>query len=172
MIPKKRTKRERDGEWRRRDAMKMMGIGGAAAFMGVPPSSEAAVAQAGTLKSDKKVKIVVVGAGAGGLMALSRLRRALPNAQITVIAPNEKHIYQPGQVFMAAGLYTFDDIVKDNKDFIPDDVTWIKDVSSLSSHCLFNIIQFHGICLCKVFSFIDLDYKIFTYIVLLLAPLI
>ena len=111
----------------RRDALKIMGVGGAAAFMGMPPSSEAAVAQAGTLKSDKKAKIVVVGAGAGGLMALSRLRRALPNADITIIAPNEIHLYQPGQVFMAAGLYTIDDIKKDNKDFIPDDVNWIKD---------------------------------------------
>ncbi len=46
---------------------------------------------------------------------------------ITIIAPNETHLYQPGQVFMAAGLYTIDDIVKENKDFIPDDVNWIKD---------------------------------------------
>jgi len=111
----------------RRTALKMMGVGGAAAFMGMPPSSEAAEAEAGTLKSDKKTKVLVVGAGAGGLMALSRLHRALPNAEITVIAPNEIHLYQPGQVFMAAGLYTLDDIKKDNKEFIPEDVNWIKD---------------------------------------------
>ncbi len=111
----------------RRTALKMMGVGGAATFMGLPPSSEAAVAQAGTLKSDKKAKILVVGAGAGGLMALSRLRRALPNADITVISPNEIHLYQPGQVFMAAGLYTINDIKKDNKEFIPEGVNWIKD---------------------------------------------
>lgn len=111
----------------RRDALKMMGVGGAATFMGMPPSSEAAVAHAGTLKSNKKAKVLVVGAGAGGLMALSRLARALPNADITVISPNEIHLYQPGQVFMAAGLYTIEDIQKDNKDFIPDGVNWIKD---------------------------------------------
>ena len=111
----------------RRTALKMMGVGGAATVMGLTPSLQAAEAQAASAKSDKKARILVVGAGAGGLMALSRLHRALPNAVITVIAPNEKHIYQPGQVFMAAGLYTFEDIVKDNKDFIPDDVNWIKD---------------------------------------------
>lgn len=108
----------------RRDALKMLGIGGAASVMGMPPSLQADEKRT---KSDKKAKILVVGAGAGGIMALARLHSALPNADITIITPNETHLYQPGQVFMAAGLYTLDDIVKDNKDFIADDVTWIKD---------------------------------------------
>lgn len=109
----------------RRTALKMMGISSAAGVMGLSPSLQAD--ETPSTKSDKKAKILVVGAGAGGIMALARLRNALPNADITIIAPNEKHIYQPGQVFVAAGLYTFDDIVKNNKEFIPDDVTWIKD---------------------------------------------
>ena len=108
----------------RRDALKMMGIGATAGVMGMPPSLHA---EERSSKSEKKAKILVVGGGSGGIMALARLRSSLPNANITIIAPNEKHLYQPGQVFMAAGLYTFDDIVKDNKDFIPDDVNWIKD---------------------------------------------
>ena len=108
----------------RRDALKIMGLGGAAAVMGVPPSLQA---EEEPTKSDKKAKILVVGGGAGGIMALARLHSALPNADITIIAPNELHLYQPGQVFIAAGLYEFDDIVKENKDFIPDDVRWIKD---------------------------------------------
>ena len=109
----------------RRSALKMMGIGGAATVMGLSPSLHAD--EAPNAKSEKDAKILVVGAGAGGIMALARLRNTLPNATITIIAPNEKHIYQPGQVFVAAGLFTFDDIVKNNKDFIPDDVHWIKD---------------------------------------------
>ena len=108
----------------RRDALKMMGIGGAAGVMGMPPSLQA---NEGSSKSDKKANILVVGGGAGGIMALARLHSALPNADITIIAPNEIHLYQPGQVFMGAGLYTLDDISKDNKDFIPADVNWIKD---------------------------------------------
>jgi len=108
----------------RRDALKMMGIGATAGVMGMPPSLHA---EETSSKSEKKAKILVVGGGSGGIMALARLRSSLPNANITIIAPNEKHLYQPGQIFMAAGLYTFDDIVKDNKDFIADDVNWIKD---------------------------------------------
>jgi len=108
----------------RRDALKMLGIGATAGVMGMPPSLQA---EEPSSKSEKQAKILVVGAGAGGIMALARLRSALPNADITIIAPNEIHLYQPGQVFMAAGLYTIDDVVKENKDFISDDVNWIKD---------------------------------------------
>ena len=106
----------------RRDAMKLMGLtGGAAMMMGAPVSAEAGPS------SDKKVNVLIVGGGAGGIMALSRLRSAMPNAKITIIAPNEIHLYQPGQVFMAAGLYTHDDVVGHNKDYIPSSVNWIKD---------------------------------------------
>lgn len=109
----------------RRDALKMMGIGATAGMMGMPPSLEAE--ESTSSKSKKKARILVVGGGAGGIMALARLHSALPNADITIIAPNETHLYQPGQVFIAAGLYENEDIKKDNKDFIPDEVRWIKD---------------------------------------------
>ena len=108
----------------RREALKLMGISPIAAGVLASAGSGAAT-QAHA--SDAKGKIVIVGGGAGGIMAMARLHRALSNPDITLIAPNEKHLYQPGQVFMAAGEYTYDDIVKDNKDFIPDDVKWIKD---------------------------------------------
>ncbi len=106
----------------RRDALKVMGLtGGAALMMGAPTSAEAGP------KTDKQVKVVIVGGGAGGIMALARLHRAMPNADITIIAPNKVHLYQPGQVFVAAGLYTHDDLLYDNSSFIPDDVNWVVD---------------------------------------------
>jgi sulfide:quinone oxidoreductase len=105
----------------RRDALKVMGLtGGAAMMLGAPTKVEAS-------STDKAINIVVVGGGAGGIMATVRLRKAAPNAKITLIAPNEIHLYQPGQVFMAAGLYKQSDIQRNNVDFIPDSVTWIKD---------------------------------------------
>lgn len=108
----------------RRDALKLMGISPIAAGVLASAGSGAATEAAA---SDAKGKIVIVGGGAGGIMAVARLHRALSNPDITLIAPNEVHLYQPGQVFMAAGEYTYDDIVKPNRDFIPDDVKWIKD---------------------------------------------
>jgi len=108
----------------RRDALK---------FMGISPVAAAVIASAGTGSitsaeaSDAKGKIVVVGGGAGGIMAVARLNRALSNPDITLIAPNETHIYQPGQVFVASGEMTTEDLLRDNKDFIPEGVNWIKD---------------------------------------------
>ena len=109
----------------RREALKLLGLGSASVLLGGGATS--AKASEGGSSSDKKAHIVIVGGGAGGIMALARLRRAAPNAKITIIAPNEIHLYQPGQVFMAAGLYKADDIKKPNSDFIPSGVNWIKD---------------------------------------------
>lgn len=105
----------------RRDALKVIALGGAMTAFGAPTKVEASA------KSDKEVKVLVVGGGSGGIMALARLRSALPNADITIIAPNETHLYQPSQVFVAAGIQTIDDMVKGNQDFIDDSVHWIKD---------------------------------------------
>jgi len=111
-----------EGGMSRRDALKVMGLtGGAAMMMGAPTSAEAGPS------SEKSVKIVIVGGGAGGIMAAARLVKAAPNAEITLIAPNETHLYQPGQVFMAAGLYDESDIQKSNSDLMPDGVKWVKD---------------------------------------------
>lgn len=107
----------------RRDALKIMGLGGAGLLTGSGMVTEA---KAGG-SSDKKATIVIVGGGAGGIMAAARIRRAAPNAKIILIAPNEIHLYQPGQVFMAAGLYTADEIKKPNSEFVPSGVEWIKE---------------------------------------------
>ena len=113
---------DKDNGMSRRDALKLMGLtGGSAMMLGAPTKAEAGPS------SDKKVKVLVVGGGAGGIMATARLHSALPNAELTIIAPNEIHLYQPGQVFVAAGLFVHDDLVNHNKDLIPSSVNWIKD---------------------------------------------
>jgi sulfide:quinone oxidoreductase len=106
----------------RRDALKFMGLSPIAAS--VLASGTAATTAAA---SEAKGKIVIVGGGAGAIMAMARLRKALSNPDITIIAPNEVHIYQPGQVFVASGEYAPEDIIGSNLDLIPDDVKWIKD---------------------------------------------
>ena len=106
----------------RRDALKLMGISPVAAGL-LASSSTTTKAEA----SSAKGKIVIVGGGSGGIMATVRLNSALSNPDITLIAPNEKHIYQPGQVFVAAGEMSNEDLIKDNNDFVPSDVNWIKD---------------------------------------------
>jgi len=105
----------------RREALKLMGIS---------PIAASVIAGSATTEvhaSDAKGKIVILGGGAGGIMAMARLRSSLNHPDITIVAPNEIHLYQPGQVFIAAGEYEPEEIEMSNKDFIPDDVKWIKD---------------------------------------------
>ena len=108
----------------RRDALKMMALSPITASV-LAGTATATNAQAAS--STAEGKIVIVGGGAGALMVLSRLRRVFAKPDITIIAPNEKHVYQPGQIFVAAGEYAPEDIIFDNKGYIGDDVTWIKD---------------------------------------------
>lgn len=107
----------------RRNALKYMTLSPLAASILASTAPSTAEASA----SSATGHIVIVGGGSGALMALARLRRALKTPRITVIAPNEKHIYQPGQIFVAAGEYAPEDIIFDNTGYIGDDVTWIKD---------------------------------------------
>lgn len=108
----------------RRGALKMMALSPIAASV-LAGSAAPATLQASS--SDAAGKIVIVGGGSGALMVLARLRRALSKPDITIIAPNDKHVYQPGQIFVAAGEYAPEDIIFDNTGYIGEDVTWIKD---------------------------------------------
>jgi sulfide:quinone oxidoreductase len=106
----------------RRDALRYMALSPLAASLlsAAPPSVQPA-------SSTGLGHIVIVGGGAGALMVLARLRSALSAPTITVIAPNDKHVYQPGQIFVAAGEYKPRDIIFDNRGYIGQDVRWIKD---------------------------------------------
>ncbi len=106
----------------RRNALKIIGLSPVTAsvlFTAQPTESHAGENVSG--------KIVIVGGGSGAIMALSRLHRAIQDPNITIIAPNEIHMYQPGQIFVAAGIMEHDDLLFSNKNYIPDDVEWIKD---------------------------------------------
>ncbi len=108
----------------RRDALRMMALSPVAASV---LASTGAPATANASSSDAKGRVVIVGGGAGAMMVLARLRRALSSPEITIIAPNDKHVYQPGQIFVAAGEYAPEDIIFDNTGYIGNDVKWIKD---------------------------------------------
>lgn len=109
----------------RRDAFKLAGLGSASFLMGNTTQAEAAtVAKA----SDAKGKILIIGAGLGGIATAARLTSSLSNPDITIIEPNPESVsYQPGQTLVAAGVWEKSDIVYQTKDFVPSGVTMIKD---------------------------------------------
>lgn len=103
----------------RRKFLKLSALGLAAA--GAPAAFRGAQARLATT-----ARIVIAGAGAGGLAMASRLSRLLDGAHITVIDRKEVHDYQPGFPLVAAGIWNTDKVVSRNSDFLPASVEWIK----------------------------------------------
>ena len=59
-------------------------------------------------------RIVILGAGTGGTLTANRLRRAFSegDAEITVVDQDNRHVYQPGLLFVPFGLTRPEDIVR------------------------------------------------------------
>lgn len=59
-------------------------------------------------------RIVILGGGTGGTLTANRLRRLynLDEAVITVVDQNDRHVYQPGLLFVPFGLAHSEDIVR------------------------------------------------------------
>lgn len=74
----------------------------------------------------KSFKIVIIGAGAGGISLAAKLSRNLPPESIAIIDPAEHHYYQPLWSIVGAGLAEMKDTKKMTKDLIPLGVVWIK----------------------------------------------
>ncbi|TXH44641.1 MAG: NAD(P)/FAD-dependent oxidoreductase [Actinobacteria bacterium] len=72
-------------------------------------------------------RLLVLGAGTAGTMAVNKLRPRLPESEweITVVDQSETHYYQPGYLFIPFGSYTPEEVVKPTKKFIPDGVNLI-----------------------------------------------
>jgi sulfide:quinone oxidoreductase len=72
-------------------------------------------------------RLLVLGGGTAGTMAVNRLRRLLDSSewQITIVDQNELHFYQPGYLFLPFGVYGKNDVIKPKRHFMPDGVTLI-----------------------------------------------
>jgi sulfide:quinone oxidoreductase len=66
-------------------------------------------------------RLLVLGAGTAGTMAVNKLRRLLPADEwtITVVDDDDAHYYQPGFLFVPFGIYRPDEIVRPKKRFLP-----------------------------------------------------
>ena len=72
-------------------------------------------------------RLLVLGAGTAGTMAVNKLRRHLkrPQWHISIVDSTDRHFYQPGFLFVPFGLYAADKVVRPRRRFIPDSVDLI-----------------------------------------------
>ncbi len=73
-------------------------------------------------------RIVVLGAGTGGTLTANRLRRSYSpsEAEITVVDHDDRHVYQPGLLFVPFGLTHVEDIIRPRRRQLHKDVTFIE----------------------------------------------
>jgi sulfide:quinone oxidoreductase len=57
-------------------------------------------------------RVVILGGGTGGTLTANRLHRAGRDLDITVVDQDDRHVYQPGLLFVPFDLTTADDIVR------------------------------------------------------------
>jgi sulfide:quinone oxidoreductase len=72
-------------------------------------------------------RIVIVGGGTAGITVAARLCRAIKNPHVTIIEPSEQHVYQPGQTLVGGGVFTHDQIIRNERDYIPYAAHWVKE---------------------------------------------
>lgn len=77
-------------------------------------------------------RFVILGAGAAGTIVANRLARSYKrgladgSVAITVVDQDDRHVYQPGLLFLPFGGYTKDELVKPRRAQLPERVTYIQ----------------------------------------------
>lgn len=69
-------------------------------------------------------RVLVLGGGTAGTMAVNKLHRVLDRGewQISVVDRDDDHLYQPGLLLLPFGVYAPAELIKPRRRFIPDDV--------------------------------------------------
>ncbi len=72
-------------------------------------------------------EVIIVGGGTAGLSTAALLQNSTNPPDIAVIDPSDKHYYQPIWTLVGAGVFPKEMSEKNECDFIPDGVNWIKE---------------------------------------------
>lgn len=75
-----------------------------------------------------KKHLLIIGAGTAGTMMANHLRRKLAADRwsMSIVDRSDRHLYQPGFLFLPFGIYQESDIIRSTADFLPKGVEFIK----------------------------------------------
>ena len=69
--------------------------------------------------------IVILGAGTAGTIMANRLAASVAGADITVVDQDDRHVYQPGLLFVPFGTYRPEQIVKSRRAYLPGNARYV-----------------------------------------------
>jgi sulfide:quinone oxidoreductase len=72
-------------------------------------------------------QILIIGGGNAGISVAAQLLIRNSNLDIAIIEPSDKHYYQPGWTLVGGGAFDINKTVRNEADYIPSKVKWIKD---------------------------------------------
>ena len=79
------------------------------------------------MASSRHVPVLILGGGTAGITVAARLRRADSRLGIAIVEPSADHYYQPLWTLVGAGVFPLSASRRREADYIPQDVTWIRD---------------------------------------------
>lgn len=77
--------------------------------------------------STNHFKVLILGAGSGGVSVAARIKKRIGAQNIAMIEPSENHFYQPLWTLVGAGLVKKEKTKKAMSSIIPKGVSWVKD---------------------------------------------
>jgi sulfide:quinone oxidoreductase len=80
-----------------------------------------------TTQANLSHQIVIIGGGAAGITVAAQLLATKRNLDIAIVEPSDQHYYQPAWTLVGGGAYQAAATVKNEREVIPDGVTWIQD---------------------------------------------
>ena len=79
---------------------------------------------------DKHFHILILGGGTAGLTVASQLAQRIGGRDIAIVEPSATHYYQPLWTLVGGGIFPREDSAREERDLIPDEVTWIRDAAT------------------------------------------
>lgn len=75
----------------------------------------------------EKFQVLIVGGGTAGITVAARLMQSDNPPTVAIVEPSDKHYYQPIWTLVGAGVFPKEISERNEGDYIPDGVTWIRD---------------------------------------------